>query len=457
MGLTADQAVETVKELIPAWRDERKKLDRVDAWMRWDHDPPHKPRQSTPEYRELAARSQAPWGDLVVGSVAQTMYVQGYRRPGSGPDSTGWQVWQANGMDARQVAIHRAMLGYGVAYGVGMPGETLTGAPMPVLRGLSPREMLAVYDDPAMDEWPVYALRLAKHRGRWDVWLYDDAAEHRLQLGTDLAATPTYIAATEHPAKVCPVVRYANRFDLEGRYTGEIEPLIPLLGRIDQTTFDRLVVQRFASWIVRTIAGMDLSKTAETAGVTTAQAKLLLQVQDILVAPDKDTKFGSLPATQLDGFIKAHDSDMQDLAAVSQTPAFEMLGSMANLSAEALDAAKDSQNAKSGEIRTTTGESHEQFIRLGSFLADDLDGAADFESSVVWEDTSIRSLSKAADAFGKLSTQLAVPPQVLWPKIPGFTQTDIGEAMQLLGELSQQDSLLDALLRGETPPDGVPG
>ena len=368
--LTAAEASQIIgDDLFPKWNTERGRLDRIDRWARWDHEDPHKPRQATTEYKELVARAQAPWGDLIVGSVAQTLYVEGYRRPDQPEDGTGWAIWQANGMDARQVAIHRSTLTYGLTYGTCLPGKTLAGEPMPQMRGVSPRDMIAVYDDPVYDDWPVYALRVSKVRKGWRVQLLDDTAVWSANVGYK-GEVPNSESLTQqiHGAGVCPVVRYRNRFDLEGRSSGEVEPFIPLLARIDQTSFDRLVVQRFASWIVRTVAGMDVAKSAETTGETIEAVKLRLAVNDFLTAEDSDTKFGSLPATPLDGFIKAHDSDLSDLAAVSQTPAFELLGQMANLSAEALAAAKASQTAKSDERKHTIGEDHEQFIRLACHL-----------------------------------------------------------------------------------------
>lgn len=38
---------------------------------------------------------------------------------------------------------------------------------------------------------------------------------------------------------------------------------------------------------------------------------------------------------------------------------------------------------------------------------------------------SIRSLSAAADALGKIASQLGVPPQELWQLIPGITKTTV--------------------------------
>lgn len=427
------EVIEVLDELLTAWRTERKKLDKIDKWLRWDHDTPHKPRHATREYKELAARSQAPWGDLVVGSVSQTLYVEGYRRPDAADDSTGWKIWQANGMDGRQVAIHRAVLGYGLTYGLALPGKTLSGEPMPSMRGISPREMIALYDDIANDEWPEYALRVQRTRKGYRLTVIDEDHQYSKTI-KDLGDTITSAGWTveEHGVGVCPVVRYRNRFDLEGRAAGEIEPFIPVLGRIDQTAFDRLVVQRFAAWVVRTISGMDLTASANATGESTTQAKLRLAMEDFLTAADPDTKFGSLPATPLDGFIKAHDSDLATLAAVSQTPAFEMLGQMANLSAEALAAAKASQTSKSDERKHTLGEDHEQFIRLGCHIAGDDDGADDFMSQVRWADTSIRSLAQAVDALGKMTTMLGFPAELLWGKVPGFTKQDVDEARDLV-------------------------
>lgn len=439
-------------KLFPAWQQERRHLDRIDRWARWDHDAPHRPKQATAEYRELIARSQAPWGDLIVGSVAQTLYVEGYRRPDAPNDGSGWEVWQANGMDARQVALHRAALTYGIAYLVSLPSvQDFTGEPMPKMRGASPREMIALYEDPVFDEWPYVAMRVRKVKAGWQLTVLDKVAVYEATVA-HLGDRPKVddLVPREHGSGVTPVVRYLNRADLEGRSAGEIEPFIPLLGKIDQTAFDRLVVQRFASWIIRTIAGMDLEKVAKAQDATVEMAKMAMRVEDFLVAADKDTKFGSLPATPLDGFIKAHESDLSALAAVSQTPAFELLGQMANLSAEALAAAKASQTAKSDERKHSFGESHEQAIRLAEHQRGNEEGAADFAAQVRWADTSIRSLAQAVDAYGKAVQMLGVPPQVLLPKIPGFTQQDVDEAKDLMDQADVLGRLVADLDAGET-------
>ena len=83
MAMTNADVVALVGDvLFPLWEKERRALDRIDAWARWDHDDPSRPRASAAdsEYRELVARAQAPWGKLIVSSMAQTLFVEGYRR-----------------------------------------------------------------------------------------------------------------------------------------------------------------------------------------------------------------------------------------------------------------------------------------------------------------------------------------------------------------------------------------
>lgn len=452
MELDTGDLLKLVKgDLLPQFRQERDRLDRIDRWLRWDHDAPHSPRHGTTEYRELAARAQAPWLALVVTSVAQSLFVEGYRRSDGVQDAAPWRIWQANGFDSRQIAVHRAALAYGYSYVTVLPGELPNGEPMPVMRGVSPRRMLAFYEDPVEDDWPAIAMQAvpAKKDGNrvWHLKIYDDTQIHHLEVGELDSAATVRKDPEEHGLGHVPVVRYANQLDLDGRTDGEVEPYIAVAGRIDQTTFDRLVVQRFASWVVRTIAGM--SKPED--GTDVAAEKLRLKVEDILIAEDPDTKFGSLPATPLNGFIEAHEADVKVLAAVSQTPAHELLGSMANMSAEALAAARASATAKADERKHSFGESHEQSLRLAALAQGDIESAADFEAQVRWRDTEIRSLAQAADALGKLATMLSVPVELLWEKIPGFTDQDVDTAKALIEQGGSMEALLRELAGGQEP------
>lgn len=463
---SATDVVEMIrKTLWPAYAAEKERLDRIDRWYRWDHDNPHQPRQSTREYKELQSRAQTPWLRLVVTSVAQALFVDGYRRADDPENAEAWTTWQTNNLDARQIAVHKAALAYGLSYVTVLPGkDPLTSTPTPVMRGVSPRRMITFYLDPAEDDWPAFALRVepAKVDSKLGFALrfYDEQDVHYLQADAEMRKLD-HVEAREHGLNVCPVVRFANDLDLEGRADGEVEPFIPVAGRIDQTVFDRLVVQRFASWVVRTIAGMSppesLESDSDSEQAWRASEKLRLRAEDILVSDDPDTKFGSLPASDMSGFISAVEADIKALAAVSQTPAHELLGTMANLSAEALAAARASLTAKVDERKTSFGESWEQALRLARWVDGDAEGARDAAAQVRWRDTEIRSLAQAADALGKLAQMLGVPVELLWEKVPGFTQQDIDRAKVLVEQGGGMDALLRELEDGQTSPSGEPG
>lgn len=427
----------TKDQLLPIWGGEQERLDRIDRWYRWQHDPVKTPRGATPELKALVELSKTPWLNLVVSTIAQTMYVDGYRSP-NGEQFTvvPWRAWQRNDFDARQLAIHRGALAYGYSYATAMPGE-VDGERAAVLRGVSPRRMQAVYADPAEDDWPMYAVRVERNGRAQMIRVLDDTAEYWL---TTERGQPELIEYRTHGLGVCPVVRYWDHRDLDGRTPGEVEPYIPVAARINKTAFDRMMTQHFASWKVRTIAGMVRPEGASDAEVQ--QKKLQLRQDDILIAEDPDTKFGTLDETPLDGFIAAWESDIEALAAVTQTPTHALTGKLINLSAEALAAARAALVQKVTEIRTGYGKGHGQLLRLAAFIEGDEAAATDFEAHVTWQDMEIRSLSQAVDALGKAVQMLNIPPRALWPRIPGVTKADVDE----WARMAEEDDTVGALL-----------
>lgn len=424
-----------VERLFPLFSEERHRLDIIDAWYRWQHESLKLPRRASAEHRWLADLARTPWLGLVVTTVAQALYVDGYRSPEERDNATAWQIWEANDFDWRQIAIHRAALAYGSSYVTVLPGTDANGR-RSLLRGVSPRRMVAVYGEPAEDEWPIYALGATKQNSRWLLRLIDEDAVHYLDIGAG-GDDPQYIEYREHGAGVCPVVRYTNNLDLDGRADGEVEPFIPLAQRINKTTYDRLLTQHFNSWKIRTIAGIDVESSAGVAEPTQADidaAKLKLRQEDILTAQDADTKFGTLDETPLDGFVRAHESDVETLAAVAQVPTTSLTGKVANLSAEAIAELRAGLTQKCTERQRSFGAAHAQALRLGAHLEGDEIAAGDFRSRVTWQDMQVRSLSQAADALGKVAQMLGVPPRALWSRIPGVEKADVDEWEALAAE-----------------------
>lgn len=425
-AINAGNVNEFVGDVVwPAFLDERERLEVI-AWWGRGHQPDYLVSPANAEKRALMRLSKTPWLGLVVSSFAQCLYVDGYRAEGEKINSPGpWRTWNANGLGSRQIAIHRAALTYGFSYARALLGTALDGADQAVLRGVSPRRMFALYVDSVADDFPRYALELLQDGSTARFYTDNEYFDLRVQ-GEDLFKEPPLV--TYHGTGVVPVVRYCNQMDLDGRTVGEVEQYIPIASRIDKTDFDRMLAQHYNSWKVKTATGID-ELDSESTDEDAANAKLTLANDDILMHGNPDAKFGTLPETSLDGFIAAHESDIETLASNAQLPSHLLTGKLVNLSAEALAAARANTTQKLYEKQVSFGASHNQLLRLAAHIEGDKAGAADFNASVSWQDTSVRSLAQAVDAYGKAAQMLGMPKQFLWGKVPGFDQSDV-EAME---------------------------
>jgi hypothetical protein len=418
-----DEVVSTARHLLKLREEEQPRLQQIANYLAGKHTSVYVPRGARAEYRWLIERAKVNILPLVVTVVAQNMYVDGYRPAGRDENAAPWAIWQANRMDARQHGLHRSVLSYGAAYNVVLPGR-----PVPVITPFSPRRMTALYADPVNDEWPIFAIEdrteNTKKGKRRAVRLYDDQARYSLTGkldGTGLEPDgENWIE--RHGLGVCPVVRYVNAQDLDGDgVIGEVEPLIEVQDQLNMTTFNLLMAQQYAAFRQRWVTGMAPPVDENGNPIEPFRSR----VDGILVAEDPDTKFGEFEATDLTGYLKSREATIRHIATVSQVPPYHLLGEMVNLSAEALAAARDGLDRKTDERESLCGEAHEQTMRLCGLAAGDTDAWNDTAAQVVWRDTSARSLAQTVDALGKLVTMLGVPPQELWEKIPGITQTDV--------------------------------
>lgn len=417
------------------------RLDRIDRYVRGEHDDPYTPKSASDEYKLLAKRAVSNWIPLLVKTPSQSMSVSGYRRGGTsdGRPSAEWSAWQDNRMDARQNPVHRAALTYGQSF-VSVLRDPANPS-RPIIRGISPRKVYASYEDPAADMFPLWAFQLdalpERDGEESQGWLYDATNIYDVRVGGKDGAR--VVSSRAHDMGVCPVVRFAPDIDLEGRVYGVVEPMIPIQDRINQTVFDLLVAQTFGSFKVRTISGMapEFRRDPETGEILydsngrPQPIPIRFDASRALVAPDADTKFGQLDETPLGGFIDAIEAGVKTLAAVSQTPPHYLLGSVVNLSAEALAAAESALTRAVDEYEHAMGESWEATLYLCALVAG---VEPDPTAQVLWADKESRSLSQTVDALGKAVQMLQVPARAMWSRIPGTTSTDLEEWRQIAEE-----------------------
>ena len=429
MALAQNQIVPTAMKLMTLREDEQPRLDKIAAYVRGRQASVYVPRGARQEYRWLINRSRVNLLPLPVTVLAQNLFVDGYRAEKSDKNAKAWDYWQANRMDRGQHGLHRAVAKYGLAYVVALPGK-LGDQAMPVITPKSPRRLTAFYADPVEDEWPAFAIEtkienIAPGKRQRVVLLYDDQTRYRLTGSVDsrilrLDTGPDAVMA--HGLGVCPVVRYLSGDDLDGDdcLRGEVEPLFDQQDQLNMTTFNLLMAQHYSAHRQRYVSGM--VATDENGN---PKAPFEAAVDKLWVSEDPDTKFGEFGATDLSGYLNSAEAQKRDMATMSQIPPNHLLGQMANLSAEALNAARDGLNSKVAEYKSVLGESHEQTMRLASLAAGDKAGWEDTSAQVVWRDTESRSLQATVDALGKLTQMLGVPPEELWERIPGVSQQDV--------------------------------
>jgi len=395
--LTPDQAVAQARELKKFYEGERIQLDLIRRyWKGVQRLPEVIPTSAPREVRTMARIARVNVCPIVINSLTQSTFVDNFRTKDDAEDAEVWAVWQANKMDARQTGIHRAAFAYGAAYAVVLPGDT-----MPVIRGVSPRRLTAVYGDDL--DWPEYALEFRGKRGTSREWrLYDETSIYTLE-SNHRGSEFDFIDASDHGAGVTPVIRYLDEEDLDADddviadaraymdtpkpMRGQIAPLMPLQDQIDLTSFGLLVAQWYSAFRQRYAIGWVPSDEAERMKASASQ----LWTFDQSPEGEDGMKLGEFEQTSLDGYIKSREASLRHAASLSQTPVHELIGELVNLSAEALAAAEQGHERKVAERKTLLGEAHEQTLRLaarlGNFQVPD-------DAEVVWRDTSARAFGR---------------------------------------------------------------
>jgi len=438
--LTPEEATDVVGDLWHLHQAEMLEHDRAHGYLRGKYGVPAVPEGAGDELHEIAKMSVKNVIAIVVDAFAQNLGVRGFRSPEAAEDDPAWAWWQQQRLDARQHDAHRPALAYGSSYAV-----------LDRFRDVhlrSPRQMLAVYADPLVDRWPIYALetwvdfsaRKPVRRGR----LYDDEHEYLLDLGTvatvlnardrepatQRVSVREVLESNPHGAGVCPVVRFVNKRDAESVVVGEVHPLISQQRAINTVNFDRLVVSRFGAFPQRYAIGWAASDSDDLVRVSMAR---------LMSFDDDNVKVGAFPAASVEPYNAILEEMLTHLAMEAQIP-LSAFGRMANLSAEAIAMAEAPHQRKLAEKRESFGESWEQLIRLAAQMAGQTVAE---DAEVTWRDTEARSFAQVVDGIVKLNAA-GVPIEELLQEVPGWSKQRVDSARAALRR-AQGRGVLDAL------------
>jgi hypothetical protein len=444
MTMSAAQIKEALSHLRNVRDTEQPRLKRIDAALADSVSGQaagvYVPRRATREYRMLVEQSRFNVLGLVVTSVAQSLFVDGFRPTGPNgraPDRKNakiWDaVWQPNRMDARQSAIYRAAISHGVSYAVVLPGDpkqgpAVDGKGVPAITPMSARRMTAIYEDPTNDEWPQLAMEVVDEysydkRKALFVRLFDEEAVYTVEVGADGDLDPKIKKVEEHDMTVCPVVRYRDRYDL-GVPCGKVEPLLWLQQQANQITFSLAMALQYSAFRQRHVTGMEQQVDANGKPMPPL---FNVAVDSILVGTSPDMKFGEFSQTDVTGYLESRDKVLLQMASVAQIPPQNLVvgSGISNVPAEALELLAAGHRQDIAEHQTSFGESTEQMMRLAGKAMGDEAAWEDMSAQVVWRDTTPRSIGQVVDALGKGVQMLSIPPRALWERFPGATDQDL--------------------------------
>jgi hypothetical protein len=465
MIIGIDDAPQVAGQIMRIRVLEQTRLDRISRYMRGKHDPPYAPRGVNAEYRWIMRKSRRNFLPLIVSVISENLHVDGYKSSGTTTVETAssqdtepsWSAFRANRMISRQHGVHRAVTKYGTSYVVVLPGSMASDdedgldANTPVIRPVSPRRMTAMYADEVDDEWPQVAIEV---RGvinpinlqdqRVIVTLYDESARY-IMIGnvgssTSGVQTPSLTLAdpgdpflngqspiSMHGLGICPVVRFLYESDLDGETdcSGEVEPIMAIQDQINFTTFNEMMSEQYQAFRQRWVTGMS---PADEEGREATPFRP--GVDRVWAAEDAATKFGEFSETQLTPYLDSREAGIRHMATITQVPPYHLLGQIANLSAEALAAARDGLDRKVEELQAILTDPWRNVRRLSGLAAGDKTIWNDINAQVMWRDTSAKAFSATIDGLGKAAQMLGIPAEELWRRIPGATADDVNSWME---------------------------
>lgn len=378
---------------------------------------------ATSKYREAFGAMMSPlrddWISVVVEAATERLAVVGLRGPSQDEtgDAVAWDIWQANGLDARMPMGFDEAVKFGSAYLVVSPGDTPEDAPVILVL---PSSRAVVERDPS---------RPTERAAGAHMWSEPDGSRHavvwtreeRTEWATGGAAT---LGAWEvvdrgpNPLGVVPIIPLPNRPSLRSPDgVSDIRDVLPLQDVVNKLACDMVVASEYVAFPQRWSTGLEIPTDPETGKPV---GSFISAINRLWTVEDKDIKFGEFSAANLTNYTEPIELVVRHIAAQTRTPPHYLMGNIVNASAEALKAAEAGLVSRVRAKHRTFGEGIEDAIRLAFRIAGDEERAAFAGWETIWQDPETRTEAERVDALTKLAS-LGVPQEALWAMVPGTT------------------------------------
>ena len=381
-----------------------------DDYYECEHPLPFLHEKARDPFRRLLKMSRANYMELVVDALVGRLEVAGFQSDAEGDaDQAAWALWQDNNLDGGSSLAFLEAAIRGNAYLLVSPDSRLgyritPEHPTQVIteeKPGAPGELAAALKL-WLDDWTARLCCTLYLPG--NIYKFD-APEPKT------GAKPRWerreVAGEEWGGKnvlgEVPFGELANRPRMLKPGASELRSVTGIQDRINKTIADRMMTQEFAAFPQKWVTGMEIPVDENGQDIEPFD----VAVNKILIAEENGAKFGQFAAADLTGYLKGKEADVHDIAAITSTPPHYLLGSMVNLSAEALKAAEAGLIHKIYQRRRYLEEGLERTMRLAGF--------ASSQARIVWKSPEWRTEGELVDALVKMGT-LGVPREVLWER-----------------------------------------
>jgi hypothetical protein len=428
-------------------QERREYAELMRCYYEGDHPLPVVPDKARDAFRRLLKQSRLNIMGLVVDATAERIQVDGFRI-GDAPvgDEDAHRIWQANSLDADSDLLLTEAVKCGRSFVLVAPNRDDPQTPL-----VTPEDMTQAIVAYESGSRRVRAAGLKVWEDDWTgqlmatLYLPDGLYKYAApqpKVGEGVVGPRWEVREVDgeawpapNPLRVVPLVEVSNRPDLLGEAYSEMHDVLDVQDRVNKTLIDRMMAQEFAAFRQRWMTGYEVPVDDNGQAIEPFKSA----VDRLWVVEDDNVKFGEFSATDIGPYLKGVEADVQHIGARTRTPSQYLLGTMVNISGDALKAAESGLVSKVRQRCRPFGEALEEVVRLSLTAAGDSRDLSRIET--IWHNPEFRTEGELVDALVKMST-LGVPHEALWERW-GASQTEIAQWRE------QRDQAAERVMGGD--------
>lgn len=402
-------------------------------------------------YLALLNKSRSNFLRLVADVAAERSQVLGLRLPGNNEtaDSETWDIWLRNGLDETSPAAFAHAIVERRAYlSVWWDQRDNSRARIAVE---DPQQCWVEYE-PGDNRRRAAGIKtwLDDWTGRRMATLYLPDAIHYFEWRGADDKRPSGWYPRRDPERnrlrVVPLVPMRNKPSIRDEGYSQIEDLLPVQDRINQTLFNRQIAEHLTAFRQKWATGLELPEDEEGNPIVDWQASITSIWLADGATDGHPPRFGEFSATDLTQYHKTIEQELEHLSVISRTPRHVFLHQGQAPSGDAMKSDEAGLVAKVHAMWPSFGAS----IREALTLARQIEGlTTPMGSEIVWADPEWQTFAQLVDGHAKLVEARIESLDYAREKL-GMTPAAIARVKREI----EQDAMLLEAAQLEVAPDG---